>query len=95
MASRHSLIKETTLPRHVGHLRESRNEIRVRGRVLRKKGYKPLYASELAELTRRAIGKTRELGELISTIDPKYDPQPNKAFWFSTEPEQLQDQVTI
>lgn len=60
-----------------------------------KKGFKPLFASELAELTRRSIQKTRELGALIAIIDPKYDPQPNKAFWFSPEPEQLENQAII
>lgn len=60
-----------------------------------KKGFKPLYASELAELTRRATQKTREFGALIAIIDPKYDARPDKAFWFSPEPEQLQNQVII
>lgn len=60
-----------------------------------RKEFKPLYASELAELTRRATHKTRELGALIAIIDPKYNTRPNKAFWFSPEPEQLQNQVTI
>ncbi|MCA6109615.1 hypothetical protein [Bradyrhizobium cenepequi] len=60
-----------------------------------KKGFKPLYASELAELTRRTIKKTRELGELIAAIDPKYDATPNKGFWFSPEPEQMRHQEII
>lgn len=58
------------------------------------KGFKPLYASELAELALRAGRKTRELGKILNRLNPGYTLTPEKPFWFSEEPEEMTD-VTI